>query len=112
MAADKFVDPSSISLLTKFEECDDYLDWEVGKHGIYIHLTPPNGGHRTLTATYLPEVAREQGWTKEEAIDSAIHKAGWSGKVTEEIRWGLRVRRYQSEKTSARYAEWKDARLR
>jgi len=95
--------------LTQFEECNDYLDWEVGKHGIYIHLTPP-GGHRTLTATYLPEVSKEQGWSKVEAIDSAIQKAGWNGKVTEEMREGLRVRRYQSEKASAHYSEWQEAR--
>jgi AMMECR1 domain-containing protein len=63
-----------------------------------------------MTATYLPEVAKEQGWTKVEAIDSAIQKAGWNGKVTEEMRKGLRVRRYQSEKASARYPEWEQAR--
>lgn len=63
-----------------------------------------------MTATYLPEVSEEQGWTKQEAIDSAIQKAGWNGKVTEDMRKGLRVRRYQSEKMSARYSEWKEAR--
>ena len=63
-----------------------------------------------MTATYLPEVAHEQGWSKKEAIDSAIHKAGYSGKVTEDIRKSLKVRRYQSEKCSARYQEWIDAR--
>lgn len=99
----------SVSLLTQFEDCEDYLDWEVGKHGIYIHLTPP-GSQRTLTATYLPEVASDQGWTQKEAVDSAIQKSGWNGKVTDEIRQSLRVRRYQSEKASARYSEWKEAR--
>lgn len=103
------ISSSSVSLLTQFEECDDYLDWEVGKHGIYIHLTLP-GRKGTLTATYLPEVSKEQGWTKQEAIDSAIQKAGYNGTITEDIRKGLRVRRYQSEKASMQYSEWQKAR--
>ena len=121
----------AVSLLTDFEECQDYLDWEIGTHGIYIYLENPaaqaNGkpgglsgllnGSRSgrssqqiLTATYLPDVMPEQDWTKVEAIDSAIRKAGWNGKITEEIRKGLRVRRYKSErlpKTYKDYLAWK-----
>lgn len=114
----------SVSLLTNFEECSDYLDWELGVHGIYIDFKAPsstavssntsrrlNGTTRTkLTATYLPEVAPAQGWTKMEAIDSAIQKAGWNGPVTEDLRQSLHVRRYRSEKDAARYSAWKAAR--
>ncbi|GAC95003.1 alport syndrome [Pseudozyma hubeiensis SY62] len=132
-----------VSLLTGFEECDDYLDWEVGVHGIYIHLPNPAtalkmaedsassssgsgastpapaskksrfGGPNVLTATYLPDVIPDQGWTKEEAIDSAIRKAGYNGRITSDIRRSLRVRRYRSEKvqcTYDEYVEWKQAR--
>lgn len=126
-----------VSLLTGFEECDDYLDWEIGVHGIYIHLpnpalkatedsassssssgastpAPPAGGRKWggrsgpafLTATYLPDVMPEQGWTKTEAIDSAIRKAGYSGKVTEGMRRSLRVRRYRSEKVQCTYEDY------
>lgn len=123
-----------VSLLTGFEECQDYLDWEVGTHGIYIHLPNPalapkedsssssssgastpapsskprwsRGGPSILTATYLPDVMPEQGWTKEEAIDSAIRKAGWNGRITQDIRRSLRVRRYRSEKVSCTYQEY------
>ena len=113
----------AISLLTKFEECQDYLDWELGTHGIYIDFSPPsdsastngfttrrNGSRSTLTATYLPDVAPAQGWTKVEAIDSAIQKAGYDGKITDELRKSLHVRRYQSEKASLLYADWKATR--
>lgn len=112
----------AISLLTKFEECQDYLDWELGKHGIYIDFSPPsssstfgssvrrNGSRGALTATYLPDVAPAQGWTKVEAIDSAIQKAGYDGKINDELRKSLHVRRYQSEKASLHYADWKAAR--
>jgi AMME syndrome candidate gene 1 protein len=112
----------AISLLTKFEECQDYLDWELGTHGIYIDFSPPssttsnsitnrrNGSRGVLTATYLPDVAPAQGWTKVEAIDSAIQKAGYDGKITDELRKSLHVRRYQSEKASLCYADWKAVR--
>ncbi|CAD6885400.1 unnamed protein product [Tilletia laevis] len=97
-----------VSLLTEFEECDDYLDWEVGTHGIYIYLPNPHKGssRSTLTATYLPDVIPEQGWSKTEAIDSAIQKAGWNGTVDEAMRRSLRVRRYQSEKIACSYDDW------
>lgn len=97
-----------VSLLTDFEECEDYLDWEIGTHGIYIYLSNPrkSSSRSTLTATYLPDVAPSQGWTKQEAIDSAIEKAGWSGPVDEAMRKSLRVRRYQSAKVSCTYEQW------
>jgi hypothetical protein len=53
---------------------------------------------RTLSATYLPEVAPEQGWDHIDALDSAIRKAGWSGRISEDLRRRVRVRRYQSRK--------------
>ncbi|XP_036379461.1 AMME syndrome candidate gene 1 protein isoform X2 [Megalops cyprinoides] len=49
----------SVSLLTNFEDVGDYLDWEVGVHGIRIEFFNEKGSKRT--ATYLPEVAKEQG---------------------------------------------------
>ncbi|GAV05192.1 hypothetical protein RvY_15360 [Ramazzottius varieornatus] len=48
----------SVSILTNFEPANDYLDWEVGVHGIRIEFVGENG--RKRTATYLPEVAHEQ----------------------------------------------------
>ncbi|XP_075425764.1 AMMECR1-like protein isoform X2 [Ascaphus truei] len=49
----------SVSLLTNFEDVGDFLDWEVGVHGIRIEFLNEKGVKRT--ATYLPEVAKEQG---------------------------------------------------
>lgn len=115
-----FLIPFSVSLLTGFEECSDYLDWDIGTHGIYIDFPSPNdagitrrfmsSSRATLTATYLPDVAKSQRWTKVETIDSAIRKAGYHGTITEDFRKSIHVRRYQSEKLSARYADWKSAR--
>ncbi|CAO1616945.1 unnamed protein product [Sympodiomycopsis kandeliae] len=141
-----------VSLLTHFEDCEDYLDWDIGTHGIYIHLPNPalapprlegesasssssssgsstpasslartvskrrSGGRSAfgargseptfLTATYLPDVMPAQGWTKVEAIDSAIQKAGYDGKITEAMRRSLKVRRYQSEKCIKTADDW------
>lgn len=49
----------SVSILRHFEDGQDYMDWEIGIHGIRIEFTTERGSKRT--ATYLPEVAPEQG---------------------------------------------------
>lgn len=49
----------SVSILCHFEDGNDYLDWTVGIHGIRIEFHNERGYKRT--ATYLPEVAPEQG---------------------------------------------------
>ncbi|GAA5820090.1 hypothetical protein JCM11251_005478 [Rhodosporidiobolus azoricus] len=149
-----------VSLLTDFERCNDYLDWEVGTHGIYVEfanpalnlsasqLPPPSSAstpsstsstsvstsapstsYRSLSAlpklkvnvpssqnpkrlptvlhaTFLPEVAPEQGWSKVDAVDAAMHKAGFKGTVTEEMRRRAQVSRYQSKKVKVSYEEW------
>jgi len=58
----------------------------------------PTTIRRTLSATYLPEVAPDQGWGHIDAIDSAIRKAGWNGRISEDLRRAVRVRRYRSRK--------------
>lgn len=49
----------TVSILLHFEEGSDYLDWEIGKHGIRIEFDSEKGYKKT--ATYLPEVAFERG---------------------------------------------------
>ena len=63
---------------------------------------------RTLSATYLPEVAESQGWDKVETLDSAMRKAGYNGKITDAVRQSVRVTRYRSSKISLQYAEWQE----
>lgn len=50
-----------VSLLVNFTPIDDPFKWEVGKHGIEIEFTAPNGS-REYSGTFLPEVASEEGW--------------------------------------------------
>ena len=66
----------------------------------------------TLTATFLPHVAPEQGWTRIQTLDHAIKKAGWSGPIDEALRRVLKVTRYQSSLCAATYDEWAAARGR
>lgn len=62
----------SVSILRHFEDGDDYLDWQVGVHGIRIEFINEKGIKKT--ATYLPEVASEQGSYKFFIIKSLLHK--------------------------------------
>jgi len=94
----------SVSILRHFEEALDYLDWEVGVHGIRIEFLNDRGSKRT--ATYLPEVAPEQGWNQTQTIDSLLRKGGFKGHVTPEVRGGIKLTRYRSEKVSVPYAEY------
>ena len=51
----------SVSILCHFVDAADFLDWEIGVHGIRIEFYNERGSKKT--ATYLPEVPREQGIT-------------------------------------------------
>ncbi|KAH9846964.1 AMMECR1 domain-containing protein [Lenzites betulinus] len=125
----------SVSLLTDFEDAASYLDWELGVHGISITFPHPSlipatptpssapsplssasavptraALKHTFSATFLPYVAEEQGWDKLETVDSAIHKAGWTGRISEDLRRALKVRRYQSrgcEVSWEEYVRWR-----
>lgn len=127
----------SVSLLTDFEDASSYLDWTVGIHGIYITFPHPSllasnassetpsplsssyylprvTQKQTFSATYLPDVIPAQGWSKMEAIDSAINKAGWTGRITEDLRRSIKLRRYQSKHCLVswdEYIQWRESQL-
>jgi AMMECR1 domain-containing protein len=66
---------------------------------------------RKFSACYLPGVIPEQGWTKTEAVDSAIRKAGWTGAISEDLRRSVRLRRYQSKACTVgwdEYTNWRN----
>ncbi|KAK8065393.1 ammecr1 family protein [Apiospora hydei] len=85
----------AVTLLTDFEDCDDAMDWNLGTHGLRISFTDRG---RRYGATYLPDVASEQGWTKEETLVSLMRKAGWVGKKDKWQDVDLKVVRYQGKK--------------
>ncbi|KAH6682507.1 AMMECR1 domain-containing protein [Halenospora varia] len=99
----------SVTLLTDFETCKDAMDWELGIHGIRIYFYARN---RSFEACYLPDVAVEQGWDKEETIISLMRKAGWGGKREKWREVGdMKVVRFQGKAESVGYEEfrgWKE----
>jgi len=60
-----------ISILSPIREIKSLDEFKLGEHGIIIEKGP-------YRAVYLPEVAIEQGWTKEETLSSLSMKAGMS----------------------------------
>lgn len=94
----------SVSLLTNFEPANHWKDWQVGVHGIRIEFVNEKGQKRS--ATYLPEVASQEGWDHEEAIDSLLRKGGYRAPITEEFRKKIQVVRYQSEKLTKTFSDW------
>ena len=97
---------AAVTLLADFTPALHSLDWDLGVHGIKIVFSHQN---KRYGATYLPDVAVEQGWTKEQTIVSLMRKAGWGGRSSD---WkkvaDLRVTRYTGSKASIRYAEWRE----
>ncbi|MDI6606162.1 MAG: AmmeMemoRadiSam system protein A, partial [Candidatus Omnitrophota bacterium] len=71
-----------LSVLSPLEKVGSADKVELGKHGVVIR-----GGGRS--GVFLPQVATETGWTKEEFLDNlCVHKAGlapgaWKDKDTE-----------------------------
>lgn len=105
-----------VSLLTNFKDRADIYDWTIGKHGISIEFPDPDAYTASplyLHGTYLPEIALENRWTKEQALKSLIHKAGYWGEPTEHVLRSVRLQTYQSQKcvrTFDDYVRWKKQR--
>ncbi|KAF2835844.1 hypothetical protein M501DRAFT_1007684 [Patellaria atrata CBS 101060] len=94
-----------VTLLTDFETASNPMDWEIGKHGLRISF---HHHGRRFGATYLPDVAREQGWTKEETIVSLMRKANWNGRREDWRKVDLNVVRYQGDRETMEYREWRE----
>jgi AMME syndrome candidate gene 1 protein len=99
----------AVTLLTDFEPAHGGPeDWEVGKHGIRIAFRV--GGFQ-YGSTYLPDVAAEQGGTKEQTLLNLMRKAGWNGRRDQWRKVDLRVTRYQGRRrrlTYKQYMAWRE----
>lgn len=93
----------AVSLLVKYEVCRNVYDWTVGVHGILIKFTI---SHQHYNATYLPEVAKEQGWDHQTTVASLIQKAGYHGPVVPELLSTIHCTRYQSSKHKVTFGEY------
>jgi len=61
-----------VSVLSPPRPIDSYDEFVVGEHGVILH----KGGRQ---AVFLPEVAGEQGWTREDTLSHLARKAGLIG---------------------------------
>ncbi|KAI4285046.1 MAG: hypothetical protein L6R35_004747 [Caloplaca aegaea] len=95
-----------ITLLHTFTPCAHPLDWSLGTHGLRISFTYHG---RRMGATYLPDVAVEQGWTKEETVISLMRKAGWTGRSRD---WrnvaDMRAIRYEGKGEGCGWSIWRE----
>ena len=91
-----------VSILSDFEEIDDRYDWTIGKHGLQVHFM---SGGRGCSATFLPDVALEQGWSQKETLEHLLHKGGWDGRGScDDIE--LDLERYQSTKAHISFSDY------
>ena len=58
-----------VSILSPIRDIASLDEFKIGEHGIIFEKG-------MYSAVYLPEVAVEQGWTKEETLSSLCEKAG------------------------------------
>lgn len=79
-------------------------DWVIGVHGIVLTLFP--GEERECSATYLPEVCPEQGWTKEECIASLAKKAGYRRALDAAALDVAKLQVYVSSKAALTYEDY------
>ena len=93
-----------VSLLVQFEKAKSPIDWVVGKHGIDIDFKDHKGN--SYSATFLPEVAEEEGWDQKTTLQFLIRKAGYRGSL-ESVYDNIEVTRYQSIKKTISYDEYK-----
>jgi AMME syndrome candidate gene 1 protein len=96
----------AVSLLVKYETCKDWSDWTVGIHGIVLKW---RWDTRDYSATYLPEVASDQGWDVATTVDSLIRKAGFRGRITAEVKEALQCTRYQTSKIKVTFEDYVQA---
>ncbi|EGR31214.1 hypothetical protein IMG5_115470 [Ichthyophthirius multifiliis] len=93
----------AVSLLVNFEENLKAFDWEVGKHGIIISF---KDNEREYNGTFLPEVAKEQGWDQRLTLEYLIKKTGCKNKNIDDIIQKINLTRYQSSKFELSYNEY------
>ena len=63
--------------------------------------------HCHRSATFLPEVAAHEGWSRQQTVDALVRKAGFAGPLTPALRSALRLVRYRSSACTLTYPAWR-----
>jgi AmmeMemoRadiSam system protein A len=90
----------TVSLLHSYEKITNWQDWTIGVHGISIEYD--KGRYR---GTFLPSVAREQGWDHKQTLEYLCRKAKVPVAPTPELFSALVMERYQESAASCAYTE-------
>lgn len=114
----------SVSILVHYESCRHCTDWTVGLHGIVIRFSSAaatvtattisskckdsssSQNSNVYSATFLPEVAAQQGWDTGETIRQLIRKSGYLGDVDDSLLQSIECTRYQSSKATVTFEEY------
>ncbi|CAN6626109.1 hypothetical protein TRVA0_010S02696 [Trichomonascus vanleenenianus] len=91
-----------VTILRDFEKLEDPLDWTVGEHGVIAEFGMPH-----LNATFLPDVASDQGWDKETTLLHLARKAGVRARSFDQLK-EITVERYQGDKSRIKYNQYMD----
>jgi len=94
----------TVNLLFAFEKCDDCFDWEVGPHGVRIDFYDSRNVQRS--ATFLPSVAVQFGYTRTQTIERLVEKAGCDEPLTKKLVAKIKCIRFQSSEIHLPYAEY------
>jgi len=94
----------SVSLLYDFEETNDCNDWEIGVHGLKIEFEDSKNKFRS--ATFLPNVMTQFGYTKRQTIKRLIEKSGSKDKLTKNLAAKIRTTRFKASEVKSHHEEW------
>ena len=67
---------------------------QIGVHGLVIDFADSKG--EKYSATFLPEIAAENGWDRKETIESLIEKSGFTERITPTLLSDIAVRHSSS----------------
>lgn len=90
----------AVTVLRDFEVVRDAYDWQIGTHGVKAVFEDRS------SATFLPDVAVEQGWNKDDTLIHLARKAGYKAHSVNDIKRSMELTRYKGEKSSVTYKEY------
>ena len=94
----------TVCVLTQHEECKQWDDWEIGKHGITIKF---NIGSNQYSASFLPEIAVEKKFDKKATIVTLMQKAGSFISMDQALKT-MKVIKFISTQATITYNEYLD----
>ena len=99
----------SVTVLSAPRPVASWDAWEVGTHGVRLAINGPRGTGQedeVYTATFLPDVIFDNGWSRKATILHLLRKAGYPGVPTPAVFSRCRVEVFEGAKASATYDEY------